>query len=381
MINATTGSTRWQKLTDLFTRALDVPSEGREAFLADVCRDDPAMLLELRSLVDAHDRTGAMDRLPARLAQDIEAASVADHGTHIGNYRVLGTLGTGGMGDVYLAAREGEGFRQRVAIKVLRSGILSDTSGLVARFRAERSILARLEHPNIPRFLDGGLTADGAPYFAMEYVEGTPIDRYCDEKAFSIRQRLSLFVLVCDAMQYAHQHLVVHRDLKPSNILVTATGNVKVLDFGIAKILDPTDPDTAITGGERWMTPDYASPEQVRGDVVTTASDVFALGVVLYELLACRRPHAGKSRHELERAILEHEPLRPSTCLPEEACLKRGVDPRKLRRELEGDLDTIALKALAKSAERRYGTAGELADDIRRYLAGLPVQARGDTFA
>lgn len=380
-------------MTELFGRAIELPLERRDAFLAEACAGDRSLLDELRELLRAHEEPGALDALPEQLAADVEAALPPgpaprrvsrEVGSAIGNYHVVGGLGSGGMGDVYLAERDGEGFNQRVAIKVLRREMQTDATGLVTRFHAERGILARLEHPNIPRFLDGGITTDGAPYIAMEYVDGTPIDRYCDEHGLSTRQRLALFVSVCDAMQYAHQHLVVHRDLKPANILVTGAGAVKVLDFGIAKILDTTAlrATSPVTGaGQRWMTPDYASPEQVRGEVVSTASDVFALGIVLYELLACRRPHLGRTRHEVERAILEVEPTRPSDSLPAALCVARGEDPKRLRRELTGDLDTITMKALSKAPERRYGTAGELADDIRRYLAGLPVRARPDTFA
>ena len=384
-MRALAGSGRWKKIADLFDQAVDLPDQEQDAFLESACAGDAPLLAELRALLAAHRRTGVLDRLQDRVMSDVDAAlpAVAEPGAHIGTYRVIERIGSGGMGVVYLAAREGEGFQQRVAIKVLHHALLGDTRGIVPRFLAERSILSLLEHPNIPRFLDGGLTRDGVPYFAMEYVEGTPIDRYCDEHTLSVRQRLSLFVSVCDAMQYAHQHLVVHRDLKPSNIVVTSAGVPKVLDFGIAKILNLPEGETGILtdAGQRWMTPNYASPEQVRGDAVTTAADVFALGVLMYELVACRRPHAGKSRHEVERAILETEPLRPSESLPSGLCEKRGESPARLRRELEGDVDTIAMKALSKAPERRYRTAGELADDIRRYLAGFPVLARADTFA
>ena len=386
MVRAVTGSQRWQKVGEVFDRALGVPEAERDDFLVQECGTDVELLNQVRELLAAHHQPGAMDRLSERVATEINAAMpdgvrAAKPGEQIGPYRVLARLGSGGMGVVYLATREGEGFQQRVAIKVLHQAMMGEARGLMPRFLSERSILARLEHPNIPRFLDGGLTRDGAPYIAMEYVEGTPINTYSDERNFSIRQRLSLFVAVCDAMQYAHQHLVVHRDLKPSNILVTHGGVPKVLDFGIAKILDVANQDVGAEtdAGQRWMTPDYASPEQVRGEPVTTAADVFALGVLLYEMISCARPHAGKSRYELERAILEHDPVRPSEALAGDKCVARGFNPAKLRREIAGDLDTIALKALNKAPDRRYRTAGELGDDIRRYLAGFPVHARADT--
>jgi serine/threonine-protein kinase len=238
---------------------------------------------------------------------------------------------------------------------------------MIRRFLAERRILSRLEHPNIPRFLDGGLTTDGAPYFAMEYVSGRPLTTYSNERRLPVRRRIELFAAVCDAVQYAHSHLVVHRDLKPSNILVTPDGVVKVLDFGIAKLLD-TEREGE-TGGGRWMTLDYASPEQIRGDAVTTAADVFALGVVLYELLAGRRPHEASGRHALEVEILEAEVVRPS-----------AVSHASDRGDIVGDLDMITLKSLNEAPERRYRTAGDLAEDLRRHLDGLPVQARPDTF-
>ena len=371
---------RWASIAELFAGAMDLPAGERDAFLQRVCATDPTLRADVRRLIDSHERKGSLDVLGDQLTDDIDAALPAslDHGTHIGNYRVIDTIGSGGMGDVYLAVREGEGFEQRVAVKVLRSRAGASDDSMARRFRSERSILARLDHPNIPRFLDGGLTRDGAPYFAMEFVEGVPIGRYCDDHDLTTRERLALFASVCDAVQYAHQHLVVHRDLKPSNILVTSSGVAKVLDFGIAKLLDPGQHDPALTGtGPRWLTPDYASPEQIRGDVITTASDVFALGIVLYELLTCTRPHAGKSRFDIERAILETDPQRPSAAVAHAACRQERRD--RLRRELSGDLDTISLRALSKAPARRYGTAGELGDDIRRYLAGLPVHARADT--
>ena len=384
MISETSLPPAWQRVAGIFDAAIALPADGRDEFIARECAGDGELLVAVRRLLRAHAREGILDRSPRDVLSSVtgEFNPHADHGGQIGGYHVLRTLGSGGMGDVYLAERVGDGFQQRVAIKVLRQSPLGDSGAMVQRFLAERGLLARLNHPNIPRFLDGGLTRDGAPWFAMEYVEGMPIDRHCDDNNLSLRQRLALFTSVCEAIQYAHQHLVVHRDLKPSNIQVTPAGVVKVLDFGIAKILDGGDGSSATKtlAGQRWMTPEYASPEQVRGDVVTTATDVFALGIVLYELVACRRPYVGKTRYEVERAILETEPLRPSAALPEIVCVDKGFDPAKLRRELAGDVDTIALKALNKDAARRYRTAGELADDIRRYLAGLPVQARSDTF-
>lgn len=369
MTPSTTPQERWDRVAEIFDRAVLMPRRERAEYVDATCETDPALRAELHELLAAHDRSGALEQLQERLADAVDHAvlGASESPAHIGGYRIGEPLGAGGMGVVYLAAREGDGFEQRVAIKVLRTG--PAVGSLLPRFLAERRILARLEHPSVPRFIDGGLTEHGVPYFAMEYVEGTPIDKYCDEGRLSIRQRLALFLTVCDAIHYAHQHLVVHRDIKPSNILVTSAGAVKVLDFGIAKLLD-TPTDEGLSGsGQRWMTPEYASPEQVRGDPVTTAADIYALGVVLYELLAGRRPHSGVTGRELERAILEIEPVAPST----------AIASRNVQRQIAGDLDTIVLKALSKDAHRRYGSAAELGDDVRRHLAGLVVRARPDT--
>ena len=380
---------RWAAISELFDRAAGLPrGPERDEYLHAAARGDAELLAEVERMLAAHERDGALERLSDRLAADITAALPQEPSadTHVGPYRILETLGSGGQGIVYLAQRDGEGFQQRVAVKVLRVGVPGQRDALLRRFLAERGILARLEHPTIPRFLDGGITARGEPWFAMEHVRGIPVDRYCDERNLSVRQRLSLLASVCDAVHYAHRHLVVHRDLKPSNILVTDDGLVKVLDFGIAKLLDPTNGSggaEGITASERWLTPNYASPEQVRGEAVTTAADVFALGVVLYELIACQRPHIGRTKHDVERAILETDPVRPSeACLGvADKCASRGMSVFKLQRELQGDLDTITLKALSKASERRYTTAGDLGDDLRRFLAGLPVHARADSAA
>ena len=293
-------------------------------------------------------------------------------GSPIGPYRIVRELGRGGMGTVFLAERADNQYQKTVALKLLRGWSVGNDRS-VRRFLEERQILAGLDHPDIARLFDGGVTADGLPWFAMEYVEGAPIDRYCDERGLSIESRLELFCRVCAAVQYAHRNLVVHRDLKPANILVTAEGGVKLLDFGIAKLLGP-DAAGALASltatGERLMTPLYASPEQVRGDPVSTASDVYALGVLLYELLTGQYPYriATREPHEVVRAILEQEPERPS-----------AVVPAKPARRLRGDLDTIVATAMQKDTGRRYGTADQLDADLRRHLAGLPVAARPDS--
>jgi len=304
------------------------------------------------------------------------------------------------MGVIFLAERDDDEYRQRVAIKVLKRGM--DTEDVLRRFRRERQTLARLVHPNIARLLDGGATEDGRPYFVMEYIDGRPIDWYCDDHALPIDERLRLFLQICRAVRFAHSNLVVHRDLKPGNILVTAEGVPKLLDFGIVKLLadDESDGMLAETSDRtRLMTPRYASPEQVRGEPVTTATDVYSLGLVLYELLTGHRPYHLESgvRSEVERVICEEEPVRPSTIIdrveevctndgrsttltPETVSLTRGGRPDRLRRRLSGDLDNIVLMALRKDPERRYPSVEHLSDDIRRYLELRPVTARPDSF-
>ena len=279
------------------------------------------------------------------------------------------------MGRVFLAVRTGEGFEKRVALKVLRPGLEGDD--LLRRFRSERRILSSLEHPNIATLLDGGTTSDGRPYVVMEYVDGDTLVRHCDRAGLSVRQRLELFRKVCEAVEYAHQRLVVHRDIKPSNILVTRDGEPKLLDFGIAKLLDDERSELSIAltrTGMALFTPEYASPEQVRGEAITTASDVYSLGALLYEVLSGARPHRFETLRatEVERVVCELLPPPPSSAV-------NGRDGR-WRRQLEGDLDMIALMALRKEPERRYASVADLSEDIERYLEGLPVSARRDSF-
>jgi serine/threonine protein kinase len=283
----------------------------------------------------------------------------------IGPWRITGTLGQGGMGTVYEAVREDDQFEKRVAIKLLALGV---DKAAEERFRNERQILASLVHPHIALLLDGGATPDGQPYLVIERIEGVSVTEYAAREELTVEQRLELFGRICSAVQYAHQNLVVHRDIKPGNILVTADGAPKLLDFGIAKLLD-TDSDTAATG-VRMLTPDYASPEQLRGEPVTTATDIYLLGLLLYELLTAQNPHqlVASTGPSMERAVCELELPRPSAV----------ADPR-WRRSLEGDLDTIILKALRKEPERRYGSVERLWGDIRRHLDGLPITARQDT--
>jgi non-specific serine/threonine protein kinase/serine/threonine-protein kinase len=320
----------------------------------------------------------------------------------IGPYKLMREVGSGGMGSVYLAVRADDQFQKRVAIKLVRRGMDSDL--ILRRFRRERQILASLDHPNIARLLDGGTTEDGLPYFVMEYVEGSRLYEYADNRKLNTADRLEIFRTICSAVQYAHQNLIVHRDLKPGNILVTSSGVPKLLDFGIAKLLNPElssetiDPTATAV---RLMTPEYASPEQVRGEPITTASDVYSLGVVLYELLTGQRPYVLKDRSpfEIMRVVCEEEPQRPSTAVtrvirdgrstgglvstsatPVSTNKPRDEETERLRRRLSGDLDNIVMKALAKEPQRRYASVDQFAEDIRRHLEGLPVLARPDTF-
>jgi serine/threonine-protein kinase len=367
---------RWTRIQTLFEAALERPPDERGPFLKTACGGDSALLDEVRSLLaadaDAHPLFDSLAleaiALPAALFP--EGVGPAE-GERVGPYRIAAPLGRGGMGAVFLAERADGQFEQRVALKVIRSGLVSER--IVRRFQDERQILARLNHPNIARLLDGGVTGDGRPYFAMEYVDGVLLDEYCDATDCTVEERIRLVVTVCDAVQYAHRRLLVHRDLKPSNILVTEDGVVKLLDFGIAKMLsDDGEPaGGALTQtGHAVMTPAYAAPEQLRRSPVTTATDVYALGVVLYELLAGRRPYdlEGRSPAEIERIVCEQSPDPPS-----------AVAPTPRRRALRGDLDVIVLKALRTEPERRYASADQLADDLRRVLGGRPVTAQPDT--
>ena len=365
---------RFQQIDRVFDAALDVPPHEREVFLARTCGSDDALRERVRTLLVAHDKSsGVLESAAASIAAEwLEEPSAA--GARIperaGPFRIVREIGAGGMGVVYLAERQDGEFQQRVALKLVRHAGASDA--VRRRFLEERRILARLDHPRIAHLVDGGLTSDGQPYFAMEFVEGQPIDAWCRSRERTIDQRLALCLTVCEAVQYAHEHLVIHRDLKPSNILVRDDGQLKLLDFGIAKLLDPLgEADAGATEtGVLALTPDYAAPEQVRGLPVSTATDTYALGVLLYQLLAGRRPYdaRGRTPAEMERIICEVEPPRPSSVASEQD-----------RRRLEGDLDVIVMKALHKDPGRRYPTASALAEDVRRFRTGLPVLARKDS--
>ena len=363
----------WLKVRELFEAACELSPPRRQAFLAQACDDDAGLRAEVESLLECSERApdfmgGSAAKAFPELFEDDQAASVV--GRRLGPYRLRRLLASGGMGAVYLAVRADDDRELNVAVKLIKCRLVNEET--LRRFRTERQTLGRLDHPYIARLLDGGVTSDGVPYLVMEYVNGTPIDRFCDERKLTTAQRLRLFLQVCSAVSYAHRNLVVHRDLKPNNVLVADDGThgvPKLVDFGIAKVLngrqDAADP--TITA-HRVMTPEYASPEQIRGEPITTASDVYSLGIILFELLTGRRPYRFRSRspHEIERTICDQEPERPSTT----------IDRIEDRRRLSGDLDEIVLTALRKEPQRRYASVEQLAEDIRRHLGGLPVSAR-----
>src|ERR1700683_3905895 len=395
---------RWKRIEDLYHAALDQDESARVAFLQQSCDGEESLRREVESLLYFGMRVDNFIETPAlELAADSFANQDADGrvmlGRRIGQYELVAKLGSGGMGEVYRAVRDDDQFQKQVAIKLIRQGY--DTAQIVRRFRNERQILASLEHPNIASLLDGGTTEEGLPFFVMELVEGQPIDQYCATQNLDIRGRLKLFRSVCDAVQYAHQNLVVHRDLKPQNILVTAQGVPKLLDFGVGKLLNSPQPqpggDPAVTL-QPIMTPDYASPEQVRNEPITTATDVYSLGAILYLLLTGRRPHrvSTTSLNEIVNAICSTEPERPSTAVlhrdddedrvansssPDGSAANEfsPEDAEKLRPTLSGDLDNIILKALRKEPGRRYASVDQLSEDIGRYLEGRPVNAASGT--
>ena len=381
---------RWQRVKQLLDEAIALDSSGREVFLDRECAADVELRSEVESLLASHEKAGTRFlKNPLVNLESAAAPAPARAGRRIGVYQILEEIGHGGMGEVYRAVRADGQYTKEVAIKMVRGGF--DSIAVLERFRNERQILASLDHPNIAHLLDGSTSEDGVPYLVMELIEGVPVDVYCDEQKLSITDRLQLFRQICAAVQYAHQRLVIHRDIKPSNIMVTRDGIPKLLDFGIAKLLDPASSiETTIA---RPMTPEYASPEQVRGEPITTASDVYSLGVILYQLLTGRSPYAGETRssHELARAVCETEPGRPSTAVlkpitvrageqsehitPEQVSRSRDASPAKLQRRLAGDLDSIMLMALRKEPARRYASVEQFAEDIRRHLDGLPVVA------
>ncbi len=393
---------RWLKIKAVFNEAVELDSAECEAFLKNQTGADSEILTEVRKLLSAEKENNFAEPIAnlSNLWQDEKAEDFL--GKEIGDYKILREIGRGGMGIVFEAVREKADFSQTAALKLLKRGM--DSDAMLRRFRHERQILASLEHPNIARLLDGGMSADGLPFFAMEFVGGKPLDEYCDEKNLTTQERLRLFLQICAAVQFAHSRLVVHRDLKPTNILVTENGTVKLLDFGIAKILSPENElqnQTVTALG--MMTPQYASPEQIRGEIVSTASDIYSLGLILYELLtgAAAYSFPNNRADEMAKIICEEEPIRPSAriwdlgfrtsdSIKTDSSNGQTVQQRLKTnpksqipnpKSLRGDLDNIILKALRKEPSRRYVSVEQFAGDISRHLEGLPVIARPDTFS
>src|ERR1700730_9994010 len=374
---------RWARVKELFEAAVDLDSNQRASLLDKECGGDEPLRGKIESFLKSDEQTDGFIEQPAfAIPHDLFPDNVEESfaGRQFGAYQIIREIGRGGLGAVYLAARADDEYRKQVAIKVIRRGL--DTEDILRRFRTERQILAQLDHPNIARLIDGGTTDDGLPYFCMEYVKGEPINAYCNANALPTTERLKLFRKVCAAVTYAHQNLVIHRDLKPSNILVTQEGEPKLLDFGIAKLLSAGDElFTQPLPALRVLTPEYASPEQVKGDKIMTTSDVYSLGVLLYELLTGQRPYRLKTRtpEEIARAITEQRPNRPSPAVA--SASSRWSMGWKPKSYLRGDLDNIVLMAMRKEPARRYSSVGQFSEDIRRHLEGLPVRARKDTVA
>ena len=378
---------RWLHIKQLFRDGQRVAADERDAWLAGQCAGDEGLLRELRGLLAAQQVThDILDAGASGILRTLRADEPAIDlsGTQIGSYRLVRLIGEGGMGSVYLAERDDGDFVQRVALKLVRTDF--GGSDARARFLRERNFLARLVHPHIAQLHDGGLDAHGTPYFTLEYVEGEPITRYCDERKLDVRRRIGLVLQVCAAIAYAHRNLIVHRDLKPSNILVTAEGDVKLLDFGIAKLVDPEAAEGQTGTQARLMTPEYAAPEQVLGEPITTATDVYAIGVLLYEVLTGRLPYprAEAGAISWSKAVVEESPepvhralsrttQRGSTPTGEAAAAARGTTLSALRRDLRGDLDRIVQRALAKQPDARYASAAALADDLRAFVEGRAI--------
>ncbi|MCB9854019.1 MAG: serine/threonine protein kinase [Phycisphaerales bacterium] len=398
---------QWKLVDRLFHEIADLPADERKRFIEMFIGADASLRLEVESLLASDggardfletpalgDQVNALSALP--LEESPDDSSV---GQLIGPYRIERQIASGGMSVVYLGVRADGHYEQQVAVKLIKRGM--DTDQILRRFLQERQTLANLDHPNIAKLLDGGVAEDGRPYLVIEFVAGVPIDRYCDQKRLSVSERIALFETVCAAVHYAHQNLVIHRDLKPANILVTQNGVPKLLDFGVAKVLSDTSGNgsqTLTAMASRMLTPEYASPEQLCGRPMTTASDVYSLGVVLYELLSGHRPHQLRqlSRKEIERLVCEADPEKPSSAIgrlgprvgealtgaeitPQSVSSLRRASPEGLRRRLRGDLDNIVLMAMRKDPHRRYASAEQFCEDLRRHRTGLPVSARKDT--
>ncbi|MCH9650495.1 MAG: serine/threonine-protein kinase [Deltaproteobacteria bacterium] len=394
-------SDSWRTLEEVFERAVELEGEEREAFLQQRCSDDEKLLQVLQSLLASDESAGAYLEGPLAEAE-VEAkpaASPLAKGHWVGPFQILEKLGEGGMSTVYRATRQDDTFHRQVALKVIRRGM--ESAETLRRLRIERQILARLEHPHIARLYEGGMTEEGLPYFVMELVDGVPIDHFCQQHQLSIDDRLELVKKICGAVQYAHQNLIVHRDLKPNNILVTADGEPKLLDFGIAKLLDPTtvSKTEATSAWVRLLTPHYAAPEQLEGKPVSTATDVYSLGVLLYKLLTGELPFLRKSHQslkDLEALVLSSKPPKPSLVAQRQRARQSSgshsregaqetassiASDERLQRRLSGDLDTIVLKAMNRDPQRRYPSAEGLATDLHQHLSGFPVLARRDSWS
>ncbi|HQU82037.1 MAG TPA: serine/threonine-protein kinase [Pyrinomonadaceae bacterium] len=384
---------RWKKIKNILENALETAPELRSIYLNEVCGNDEDLRNEVEKLLEFEQTDeDILEQNPVSAVFQNENSAKSQIGRQIGNYKIIGELGAGGMGAVFLAERIDGEFTQKAALKLIKRGM--DSDAVLRRFFNERQILASLEHPNIAHLIDGGTTDDGLPFFVMEYVEGATILEYSDAENLDLEARLKLFREVCSAVSFAHQNLVIHRDLKPSNILVTKDGKVKLLDFGIAKLLKSEEANQTATQ-MHVFTPEYASPEQVRGENLTTASDVYSLGVILYELLTGNRPYKTENSNisEIIKSICETEPVRPSLFVsrplkidknPTSHDKEQRTKDKELKtnpKSLKGDLDNIILKSLRKEAERRYGSVEQFSEDIRRHLVGLPVTASRDTWS
>lgn len=356
---------QWKKVKSVFNEVSELPERDRSSFLAQF---EDKIRLEVEKMLEAVKEESILLNEPI---VDFKEFVEIPMPKQIGDYKIIRQIGRGGMGTVYEAFRETENFKQHVALKVIRHGM--DNEVILKRFRAEQQILASLDHPNIGRFLDGGKTFDGLPFYAMEFIQGLPIDEFCQQKKLTNEEKVKLFRKVCSAVSYAHTNLIVHRDLKPSNIIVTANGTPKLLDFGIAKVLDVNSTEAGTATQLGMMTPQYASPEQIRGEKVNTLSDVYSLGVIFYEILIGVKPYEtdGKNYAEILEIITQTKPIKPS----------ENQRSKIKDQKFEGDLDNIVLKSLQKSPERRYQSVEQFSEDLRRHLVGLPITARPDTFS
>ncbi|QQS35953.1 MAG: serine/threonine protein kinase [Ignavibacteriales bacterium] len=386
----------WSDLKTIFYKAYELNESEREAFIDKNC-SDPEIKKEVLSLLSAHDKSEKFMESTHLLNQSEKENSAFFIGKYFGRYKVEKLIAKGGMGLVFLGVRDDE-VKQNAAVKIINPGVASGT--VIKRFQNERQTLANLNHPNISRLLDGGITDDGIQFLVMEYIEGIPIDEYCDKKKLNTKERLVLFLKVAAAVRYAHQNLVVHRDLKPNNILITENGEPKLLDFGIAKILSPGEESDTLTHKGMWnLTPEYASPEQIKGESITTSSDVYSLGIILYKLLTGHNPYRIKSvfHQDISRIITQTEPVKPSEVIyqtiekisdeettritPDTISVTREGSVDKLHKKLKGDLDNIVSMAIRKEVERRYSSIEHFAEDVERFLNDKPVKAHEDSWA